>query len=126
MQEISYVYILASGFKHLYVGVTANLDRRIYQHRNETDPESFTARNNIKQLVYFERFADISSAIAREKQLKRWSRIKKVRLIVAENPTWSDLSKDWGKPIKPFEEKDLKPPRTFRSNPPNQITKPRT
>jgi putative endonuclease len=92
MQEISYIYILASGFKHLYIGVTSNLDIRIRQHKNETDPDSFTARNNMKDLVYFERFADINSAIAREKQLKRWSRIKKIRLIVAENPTWRDLS----------------------------------
>jgi putative endonuclease len=116
MQEISYIYILASGFKHLYIGVTSNLDIRIRQHKNETDPDSFTARNNMKDLVYFERFADINSAIAREKQLKRWSRIKKIRLIVAENPTWRDLSEDWGKPIKPFNEKDLNPPKSFRSN----------
>jgi putative endonuclease len=96
MQEISYIYIIASGFKHLYIGVTSNLDIRIRQHKNETDPDSFTARNNMKDLVYFERFADINSAIAREKQLKRWSRIKKIRLIFAENPTWRDLSEDWG------------------------------
>ena len=124
MQEISYVYILASGFKHLYIGVTANLDNRICQHRNETNPESFTARNNIKQLVYFERFTDINSAIAREKQLKHWSRIKKIRLIVAENPTWRDLSEEWGKPIKPFSEKDLNPPKTFHPDPSNRIIKP--
>ena len=116
MQEISYIYIIASGFKHLYIGVTSNLDIRIRQHKNETDPDSFTARNNMKDLVYFERFADIDSAIAREKQLKRWSRIKKIRLIVAENPTWRDLSEDWGKPIKPFNEKDLNPPKSFPSN----------
>jgi putative endonuclease len=78
----------------------------------------------MKQLVYFERFTDINSAIAREKQLKRWSRIKKIRLIVSENPAWRDLSEEWGKPIKPFNEKDLKPPKTFHSRPSNQITKP--
>jgi putative endonuclease len=113
MREISYIYILSNGFKRLYIGVTANLDLRIRQHRNEVDPDSFTARYNIKDLVYFERFSDIESAIAREKQLKRWSRIKKIRLIVAENPTWRDLSEDWGRPIEPFREEDLKPPRSF-------------
>ena len=95
MQEISYVYILSSGFKHLYIGVTADLYRRILQHKNEANPESFTARYNIKDLVYFERFTDIESAIAREKQLKRWSRTKKIRLVVAQNPTWNDLSAEW-------------------------------
>jgi putative endonuclease len=113
MQEISYVYILASGFKHLYIGVTTEIEQRILQHKNETYPTSFTARNNIKDLVYLERFADLDSAIAREKQLKRWSRIKKISLIVAENPTWIDLSQNWGKPIKPFSESDLKPSKSF-------------
>ncbi len=86
MHEISYVYILASGFKHLYIGVTTEIEIRIQQHKNNSYPDSFTTRYNIKDLVYFERFGDIASAITREKQLKRWSRIKKIRLIVAENP----------------------------------------
>src|SRR5258708_11246122 len=106
MQEISYIYILASGFKHLYIGVTSNLDIRIRQHKNETDPDSFTALNNMQDLVYFERFADINSAIAREKQLKRWTRIKKIRLIVAENQPWRDLNDDCGSPILPFNDTD--------------------
>jgi putative endonuclease len=113
MQEISYVYILASGFKHLYIGVTTEIEQRILQHKKETYPTSFTARYNMKGLVYLERFAHLDSAIAREKQLKRWSRIKKIRLIVAANPTWIDLSQDWGKPIKPFNESDLKPPKSY-------------
>ncbi len=115
MQEISYVYILASGFKHLYIGVTTELELRVLQHKNGSSPTSFTARYNIRDLVYFERFADVHSAIAREKQLKRWSRIKKIRLIVAENPTWRDLSEDWVKPIEPFREQDLKRPVSFPS-----------
>jgi putative endonuclease len=115
MQEISYVYILASGFKRLYIGVTTEIEHRTLQHQNKAHPSSFTARYNMKDLVYFERFADLPSAITREKQLKRWSRIKKIRLIVATNPTWRDLSKDWGEPIKPFSEQDLKPPTTFPS-----------
>ncbi|HMH11746.1 MAG TPA: GIY-YIG nuclease family protein [Edaphobacter sp.] len=113
MQEISYVYILASGFKHLYVGVTTEIEIRISKHKNRTHPDGFTARNNIKDLVYIERFAHLHEAIAREKQLKRWSRIKKIRLIVAENPTWRDLSEEWGKPIEPFQEKNLRPPNRF-------------
>jgi putative endonuclease len=115
MQEISYVYILASGFKHLYIGVTTELELRLLQHKNGTYPGSFTSRYNITDLVYFERFADLHSAIAREKQLKRWSRIKKIRLIVAENPAWRDLSEDWGRPMEAFQEQDVKPPGTFGS-----------
>jgi len=113
--ELSYVYILASGFKHLYIGITTELEQRIQQHKNESDPDSFTARYNIKDLVYFERYSDIHTAIAREKQIKRWSRVKKIRLIVAQNPTWRDLSEDWHKPIEPFAEKNLNRLKSFHS-----------
>ncbi len=102
MIEFGYVYILSSGFKHLYIGVTSNLERRVGQHKDGTYPCSFTERYNIKQLVYFERFAEMQTAIAREKQLKRWSRVKKIRLIVAENPDWRDLSADWGGAVELF------------------------
>jgi len=101
MIELAYVYILASSFQHLYIGVTTDLGTRISQHKNGTYSSSFTKRYKIDKLVYIERFSLISAAIAREKQLKRWSRIKKLRLIVAQNPTWKDLSADWGKPIEP-------------------------
>ena len=104
MQELAYVYILASGFKHLYIGLTTELEKRVWQHKNGAFEGSFTDRYNIRELVYFERFGNIHSAIAREKQLKRWSRVKKIRLIVAENPTWRDLSADWGKPVEPYRE----------------------
>ena len=102
MDEIAYVYILASDFHKLYIGVTSEIEIRIAKHKNETDPNSHTARYNIKKLVYFERFTLISVAIAREKQLKKWSRVKKIRLIVAENPIWQDLSADWGRPIAQY------------------------
>jgi putative endonuclease len=115
MIEYGYVYILASGFKHLYIGVTSELEQRIRQHKNGAFSGSFTERYNIKHLVYFERFGDMPSAIAREKQLKRWSRIKKIRLIVAMNPDWRDLSEDWGKPTKPFDGK-LREPVGFGQN----------
>ena len=104
MPDQAYVYILASGFKHLYIGVTSHLERRITQHRNGAFQNSFTGRYNIRHLIYFERFDHITSAISREKQLKRWSRIKKLRLIIADNPDWRDLSEDWGKPIPPYTE----------------------
>jgi len=112
MQEFAHVYILSSGFKHLYIGVTTQFEQRISDHKDGTYPNSFTSHYNINQLVYFERYTDVSVAINREKQLKRWSRIKKIRLIVALNPDWRDLSLDWGKPTEPFNGK-LNLPVTF-------------
>jgi putative endonuclease len=67
-------------------------------------PDSFTSLYKINKLVYFERFALIPEAIAREKQLKNWSRIKKLRLIIGQNPTWQDLSAEWGTPVPPYSE----------------------
>jgi putative endonuclease len=104
MDEFAYVYILASGFKHLYIGLTTKIEQRIWEHKSGAFPDSFTARYNIRDLVYFEQFGSIQTAIAREKQLKRWSRVKKIRLVVAANPDWRDLSADWGKPVEPFRE----------------------
>ncbi|MEO6910563.1 MAG: GIY-YIG nuclease family protein [Edaphobacter sp.] len=102
MPEYAYVYILASGFKKLYIGITTNLMQRVSEHKSHKDPESHTARYNINQLVYFETFTTITAAIAREKQLKGWLRIRKLKLIISTNPDWRDLSADWGKPIEPF------------------------
>ena len=102
LERTPHVYILASGFKHLYIGVTSHLERRVAQHKAGTYAAAFTERYNIKQLVYFERFGEMQTAIAREKQLKRWSRVKKIALIVAGNPDWRDLSLDWGAPVKAF------------------------
>jgi putative endonuclease len=102
MVEFAYVYILASGFKRLYIGVTTDLERRVWQHKHPSDRSSFTARYGIDRLVYFERFSRITSAIAREKELKGWLRVKKVALIVATNPAWKDLSEEWGGPVEPF------------------------
>jgi putative endonuclease len=101
MQKQAYVYILASSFQKLYIGVTTEIEIRIKQHKEGRFKDSFTSRYKIDRLVYFERFTEISPAIAREKQLKRWSRIKKIRLIVSQNPTWQDLSQEWGIPIEP-------------------------
>ena len=86
-----FVYILASCFKTLYIGVTNDLQRRIAQHR-ERRPGSYTGRYRIDRLVYFEVFDSPAIAIAREKQLKAWRREKKVHLIEAKNPAWEDLA----------------------------------
>lgn len=85
-----YVYILASEKNGtLYVGVTSDLVKRIYQHRNDLI-EGFTKQYQVHQLVYFEQTDDITSAISREKQLKRWKRQWKLELIEKENPNWED------------------------------------
>lgn len=115
MTEFAYVYILSSKGKRLYIGVTTKLEQRIWEHKSKSHPNSFTAKYNIDRLVYFERFATLPRAIAREKELKGWLRNRKIALIVASNPDWHDLSADWGKFIKPFREEDLKPPQTFPS-----------
>lgn len=89
-----YVYILASRSRTLYVGVSNNIRRRVWEHK-QGEVEGFTRRYNIDTLVYFEVFGDIYAAIAREKQIKRWRREKKVQLIGRENPDWHDLSDGW-------------------------------
>jgi putative endonuclease len=104
MPNLAYAYIMASTYKHLYVGVTSEIEIRVRQHKEGRYPDSFTSRYRIDRLVYFERFVMIDDAIARETQLKKWSRIKKIRLIVAENPTWNDLSSEWNKPFPLYSE----------------------
>ena len=90
-----YVYILSSPSRVLYVGVTNDLAKRLWQHRNGQG-STFAARYNISLLVYFETTTDVYSAITREKQLKAWRREKKLRLIERQNPDWRDLAIDWG------------------------------
>jgi putative endonuclease len=97
MDRLYYVYILASKSRTLYIGVTNNLEARIRQHRSGAFG-GFTSDYNVHRLVYYERFTWVQMAIGREKQLKRWRREKKVFLIERENPTWEDLSAEWGKP----------------------------
>ena len=96
-----YTYMVASRTRVLYVGVTGAIERRMLQHKNKSF-EGFTADYNCNRLVWFERYGDIRSAIAREKQLKGWKRAKKLALIDKLNPTWIDLSEDWGKPLQPL------------------------
>ena len=91
-----YVYLLASKSRRLYVGVTNNLERRLYEHKSKQF-EGFTKKYNIDRLVYFEQTTDILSAIAMEKQIKSWNRSKKIGLVESNNPTWEDLSVEWYK-----------------------------
>ena len=90
-----YVYMLTN--KHntvLYTGVTNNLGRRLYEHKNKV-VEGFTKKYNIDKLVYFEQTNDINSAIEREKEIKGWRREKKDQLVNSMNPQWKDLSEEW-------------------------------
>ena len=88
-----YVYILTNKYCNvLYVGVTSDLRRRIYEHKNHLDKDSFTAKYNISRLVYFEETTDVKAAIEREKQIKSWKRERKTDLIMASNSRWEDLS----------------------------------
>ena len=89
-----YVYILTNISQTLYVGVTNNLERRIYEHKNKLIA-GFTRKYNLTILVYFDATSDVHSALAREKQIKGWTRDKKVALIEAQNPEWQDLSAGW-------------------------------
>jgi putative endonuclease len=94
MPDQYFIYILTNNSKTLYVGVTNNLEKRIYEHKNESVP-GFTRKYKIKKLVYFESTQDVTSAIAREKQIKGWLRSKKIALIEKANPDWKDLSENW-------------------------------
>jgi putative endonuclease len=87
-----YVYIMTHASRTLYVGVTNNLERRVWEHKHKAIP-GFTSKYNITQLAYSETFNDIRHAIAREKQIKGWLRVKKIALIEATNPKWCDLSR---------------------------------
>lgn len=91
-----YVYMMANWNNAvLYTGVTNHLERRVYQHKNKYT-KGFTERYNVNKLVFFEVHDDIRTAIAREKQIKGWVRIKKNQLVAAQNSEWKDLSLEWG------------------------------
>ncbi|HVE66538.1 MAG TPA: GIY-YIG nuclease family protein [Thermoanaerobaculia bacterium] len=90
-----FVYILANWSRTLYVGVTNDLERRLFEHR-EGLVQGFTRKYRIHRLVYFEVTTDVLAAISREKQLKSWRRCRKVALIELAHPGWRDLSEEWG------------------------------
>ena len=87
-----YIYILANVTNTtIYVGVTNDLVRRMYEHRHKMDPQSYTARYDIHRLVYYEYTNDVHSAIMREKKIKGWNRARKSKLVETRNPHWEDL-----------------------------------
>jgi putative endonuclease len=90
-QHNYYVYILASLTRTLYVGVTRDLARRVYQHRQQILP-AFTARYAVNRLVYFEHTHDVRAALEREKEIKGWKRARKLELVESLNPAWEELA----------------------------------
>lgn len=90
-----YTYILTNwNNKVMYIGITNNLERRLYEHRHHT-ANGFTSRYNVNKLVYYEVAPDVKAAIAREKELKGWVRARKNALVESMNPDWKDLSEAW-------------------------------
>lgn len=94
-----YVYIMASRSLTLYTGVTGDIYHRALQHR-AGEIEGFTKKYHVNRLVYYETFKYVNNAIAREKQIKAWTRAKRLALIKSMNPAWQDLAEGWGEPIK--------------------------
>lgn len=93
-QQQYYVYILANKMRRLYVGMTNDLERRVWEHRTKA-AEGFTSRYNIDRLIWYESTSEVMAAIEREKEIKGWRREKKICLIESENPGWMDLERDW-------------------------------
>ena len=101
MSKTYYVYILASKRNGtLYIGITSDLEKRIYQHKNDLK-KGFTSNYSVHMLVHFEETTDVQVALNREKQLKKWNRDWKLALIEKNNPHWEDLSADWFEKDKP-------------------------
>ncbi len=93
-QRNFYVYIMTNRARTLYTGMTNNLERRVYEHKNHMTP-GFTSQYKINQLIYYETTNNVHVAIEREKQIKGWRREKKIALIESTNPQWRDLSEGW-------------------------------
>ncbi len=89
-----YVYIMTNGVRTLYIGMTNDLMRRVFEHKEKL-VEGFTKKYNITMLVYYETTSEVQAAIAREKQLESWRRSKKIALIESSNPQWKDFSLEW-------------------------------
>ena len=92
-----FVYIMTNPSKTLYTGMTNSIRRRVREHKLRLTP-GFAAKYNITRLVYCETFEDVRNAIEREKQVKAWTRVKRVALIESTNPKWDDLSREWDQP----------------------------
>ena len=93
-ERVYYVYLLASKTRRLYVGMTNDLARRVWEHRSKA-ATGFTSKYNIERLVWYETTGQAVEAVARERQIKSWRRDKKIALVEADNPGWADLSRDW-------------------------------
>ena len=104
-----YVYLMASRSLTLYTGMTDNLYRRVLEHKSGT-VEGFTKKYKINRLVYYESTKYVLNAIAREKQVKAWTRAKRLALIQSVNPTWQDLAEGWGQSA------ELQVPRVARDD----------
>jgi putative endonuclease len=102
-----YVYILTSDSGTLYTGVTNSIYRRVLEHRNKETP-GFTSKYNVTRLVYYQSFTNVHAAIRREKEIKNWTRKKKIALIESLNPKWLDLAQGWGEllPKMPWQVRD--------------------
>jgi putative endonuclease len=92
-----FVYIMANASKRLYTGMTNSIRRRTREHKLKLTP-GFTTKYNITRLVYFETFEDVRNAIEREKQVKAWTRAKRLALVESTNPRRDDLSREWDQP----------------------------
>ena len=92
-----FVYIMTNPSKTLYTGLTNSIRRRVREHKEKLIP-GFTSKYNITRLVYFESYEDVHKAIEREKEIKSWTRAKRVALIESRNPRWDDLSREWDQP----------------------------
>jgi len=90
----AFVYMMGSQSGTLYVGVTNNLERRVWEHKHHIH-DGFTKRYNVTKLLYIEEYSRMDDAIGREKEIKRWSRTKKLALIRPRNPRWNDLAWNW-------------------------------
>jgi putative endonuclease len=108
-----YVYILTSSSRRaLYIGITNDIYIRVMQHRNpDAGSDSFTAKYRVTRLVYVEVFKDVRNAIAREKELKGWTRNRKNALVQSANPGWRDLAEGWGEKFPTLENQTQDPSR---------------
>ena len=97
MGKTYWVYIMTNRSGTLYVGVTSDLARRVYEHRERLVP-GFTSRYHIDRLIHAEGFTNAREAISRERQLKGWRRDRKIALIAQDNPDWRDLAQEWFEP----------------------------
>ena len=114
MEERAYcVYILTSIKRVLYVGVTSDLEGRIWEHKWKIT-SGFAARYNVDRLVYVESYREVNDAIDREKQIKKWRRSKKIQLIESKNPDWKDLMPDLDPEVDGIDRRQLRKGHVFK------------